>query len=148
MCMLSHFSHVQLFVTPWTTARQAPLPMGFPRQEYWRRLPCPPAGGLPDPEIEPGSLSLQADSLPLSHWGCPILPLAHAKSGLSALHTLSLDPLLWRSCLTAQPWRGPHLPKLFIKIGCSGHGIDIISLKMHIFILKETNKIAKPHRQN
>ena len=37
-CVLSHFSHVQLFVTPWTIAPQAPLSMGFPRQEYWSEL--------------------------------------------------------------------------------------------------------------
>ena len=37
--LLSHFSHVQLFATPWTTARQAPLSMGFSRQEYWSGLP-------------------------------------------------------------------------------------------------------------
>ena len=39
------------FVTPWTVARQAPLSMGLPRQEYWSELPFPPAGDLPDPEI-------------------------------------------------------------------------------------------------
>ena len=44
-CMLSHFSHVQLFVTPWTVAYQAPLSMGFSRQEYWSGLPCPPSRG-------------------------------------------------------------------------------------------------------
>ena len=49
-------SHVQLFVTPWTVARQAPLSKGFPRQEYWKRLPFPPPGELPDPGIKPASL--------------------------------------------------------------------------------------------
>ena len=42
-CMLSHFSCVWLFVTPWTVARQAPLSMEFSRQEYWSGLPCPPS---------------------------------------------------------------------------------------------------------
>ena len=42
--MLSRFSHVQLFMTPWTIAHQAPLPMGFSRQEYWSGLPWPPPG--------------------------------------------------------------------------------------------------------
>ena len=41
-CVLSHFSHVQLFVTPWTVACQALLSMGFSRQEYWSGLPSPP----------------------------------------------------------------------------------------------------------
>ena len=49
---------------PWTVARQAPLSMGFLRQEYWSGLPFPSPGDLPDPGIEPGSPELQADSLP------------------------------------------------------------------------------------
>ena len=56
-------SHVQLLATPWTVAYQAPLSMGFSRQEYWSGLPCPPPGDLPDPGIEPRSPALQADSL-------------------------------------------------------------------------------------
>ena len=54
--MLSGFNHIQLFVTLWTVAHQAPLCMGFSRQEYWSGLPCPPPGDLPDPGIEPSSL--------------------------------------------------------------------------------------------
>ena len=51
-------SSVQLFGTPWTIARQSPLLMGFPRQEYWNGLPFPSPGDLPDPEIKPVSLVL------------------------------------------------------------------------------------------
>ena len=51
--VLSHFSHIQLFVTLWTIVRQAPLSMGFSRQEYWSELPFPPPGDLPDPGTEP-----------------------------------------------------------------------------------------------
>ena len=54
--VLSHFSRVGLFVTLWTIAHQAPLSMGFSRQEYWRGLPCPPSGDLPSPGIKPPSL--------------------------------------------------------------------------------------------
>ena len=53
MCVLRHFSRVWLFATPWTVACQAPLSMGFSRQEYWSGLPCPPPGDLPNPGIEP-----------------------------------------------------------------------------------------------
>ena len=64
VCVLSHFSHVQLFA-----ARQAPLSTGFPRQEYWSGLPLPfpPPEDLPDPGIEPESPvspALQAGSFP------------------------------------------------------------------------------------
>ena len=55
-CMLSSFSHVRLFATQRTVARQASLSMGFSRQECWSGLPCPPPGALPDPEIKPASL--------------------------------------------------------------------------------------------
>ena len=54
--MLSRFSHVWLFVILWTVALQAPLSMGFSRQEYWGGMPCPPPGDLPNPGIEPMSL--------------------------------------------------------------------------------------------
>ena len=70
MHMLSRFSHVQLFAMLWTVAHQAPLSMGFSRQEYWSGLLCPAPGDLSDPGIEPGSPvapALQADSLLLSH---------------------------------------------------------------------------------
>ena len=50
-CVLSCFGHVQLYVTLWTIDHQAPLSMGFFRQEYWSGLPCPPPGDLPDPGI-------------------------------------------------------------------------------------------------
>ena len=50
--------------TPWTVAHQAPLSMGFSRQEYWSGLPFPSPGDLLDPGTEPGSPTLQADSLP------------------------------------------------------------------------------------
>jgi len=53
-------SHVRLFVIPWMAARQAPLSMEFPRQEYWSGLPCPPPGDLPNPGIKPASLESTA----------------------------------------------------------------------------------------
>ena len=54
--LLSSFSHIQLFVTPWTVAHQAPLSMGFSRQEYWSGLPYPAPGDHPNPGMEPKSL--------------------------------------------------------------------------------------------
>ena len=68
-------SHVDSSITPWTVAHQSPLSMGFPRQEYWSALPCPPSGDLPGPEIEPASPTLLANSLPLSHQGSPFFSL-------------------------------------------------------------------------
>ena len=53
--MLSHFSHVQLFAALQTVAHQAPVSVGFSRQEYWSGLSCLPPGDLPDPGMEPSS---------------------------------------------------------------------------------------------
>ena len=64
--------HVQLFATPWTVDPQAPLSMGFSRQEYWNGLPFPSPGDLPNPGIEPGPPALQANSLPTEPLGKPI----------------------------------------------------------------------------
>ena len=54
-CVISHSSRVWLFATPWTAAHDAPLSMGFSRQECWSGLPFPTPGDLPDPGIEPMS---------------------------------------------------------------------------------------------
>ena len=92
VCVLRH---VQLFAMPEIVARQAPLSMGFSRQEYWSGLPFPPAEDLPDPRIEqafPANPALQAGSLPQSHQGSPndlviqVQPKVrqHRRSGVSA----------------------------------------------------------------
>ena len=64
--LLSHFSRVQLFATPWTVDFQAPLSIGFPRQEYWSELPFPSPGDLSEPGIE-----LRSPGFSLSHLGSP-----------------------------------------------------------------------------
>ena len=65
--VLSFFSRIQPHET---TAHQAPLSMGFSRQEYWSGLPCPPPGDLPDSGIKPASLTANL------HWQAGSLPLA------------------------------------------------------------------------
>ena len=75
--VLSH-SAMSDSVIPWTGIHQAPLSMGFSRQEYWRGLPCPPPGDLPKPGIKlvsPMSPALQTDSLPAEPLQKP-LPLS------------------------------------------------------------------------
>ena len=60
MYLLSCFSHARLFASPWTIACQAPLSMGFSRQDYWSGLPFPSPGDLPYPGIKPTSLTSPA----------------------------------------------------------------------------------------
>ena len=71
-------NHAQLLATPWTVALQASLSMGFPRQEYWSGLPFPSSWDLPNPGIEPGSPTLQADSLLSEPPGKPYLELGYS----------------------------------------------------------------------
>ena len=89
-------SRVQLSATPWTVAYQAPPSMGFSRQECWSGFPFPSPGDLPNPGMEPGSPTLQADTLPseppgkpVFHSGCANLHPSYSGGGLPFLHTLS-----------------------------------------------------------
>ena len=68
-------SRVRLFVTPWTVAYQASQSMEFSRQEYWSGLPFPSPGDLPNPGIEPGSPTLQANALPFELPGKPTITI-------------------------------------------------------------------------
>ena len=70
--LLKSVSRVRLFVTPWTVAYQAPPSMGFSRQEYWSGLPFPSPGDLPNPGIEPGFPTLEADALTSEPPGKPL----------------------------------------------------------------------------
>ena len=55
--MLSRFSHVWVFATPWTVAHEGPLSMGFFKQEYWSGFSCPPPGHPPNAGFKPVSLT-------------------------------------------------------------------------------------------
>ena len=82
-------------VTPWAIACWVPLSMGFHRKGYWSGLPFPSPGNLPDPGIEPASLTLQADSLPLSHQGNPAQAISEIKTEkVSELKELTRDILI------------------------------------------------------
>ena len=87
ICRLKHFSSVLFLATQWTVAHQAPLFVGFSRQECWSGWPCPPPGVLPKPGIDLCLLRIpQAVSLPLALPGKPIY-----------VHTFSQIPNLTQS---------------------------------------------------
>ena len=86
--VLSHFCRVQLFVTLWTIAHQAPLSMGFSWQEYWNELPCPLPEDLSDPGIEPASLKPPASA------GMLFATNATWQAPKSNVHTLIKNTLL------------------------------------------------------
>ena len=107
MCIYSHayvlscFSRVQLFATLWIVACKAPLSMGFSRQQYWSRLPCPPPWIFQTQELNPCLLCLlhwQAGSLPFTciHvWVNSVQSLSHVwPHGLQHTRLLCLSPTL------------------------------------------------------
>ena len=71
--VVQSLSYVWVFVTPWTVARQAPLSMGFSRQEYWSVLPFPAPMDLPNPDIEPMSPALAGRFFTTEPPGKPLL---------------------------------------------------------------------------
>ena len=114
MCKyVKSLSCVQLFVTSWTVAYQASLSMGFSRQEYWRELPFPSPGDLPNRGTEPGSPALEADALtsePPGKWRkdkvkCPLYNEMVLEIGRNWL-MFSQRSVLSLSCvrLFAAPW--------------------------------------------
>ena len=102
-CVLSHFSHLQLFVTLWTIARQAPLSMELYQQEHWSGLLCPPPGDLPDPGIEPRAPTLQAGSLPAEPLQKPLMSHRHFKFNvvkIGLLISIHLPPPKLLQCMS------------------------------------------------
>ena len=114
--VLSHFSHVWLCVALWTVACQAPLSVGFSRQEYWSGWPCPPLGHLPNPGIKPASLMSPAlaGRLPLAPPGKRFKRIDLANGILAHFFCKPLLNLL-QYCLYFWCWEG---------LGAGGEGDD------------------------
>ena len=156
------------FATPWTVAHQTPLSMGFPRQEYWSRVPFSSLMGLPQPGIEPGSpahllrAGRQADSLPPDHQGSPIRLLGHLKSCVwpSCLvywTALPAEPSLgaanWSHFLSATP-RPRHKPWLSLYSGEKAFGYSslpgafrIWPSQLSLSSLDHVQKVRRKKRQ-
>ena len=109
VCMLSGFSCVQLFVTLWTVACQAPLSMGFSRQEYWSGFPCPPPRHLSDPGVKLTSLMFPAWASRFftisATWEAPspvlltyIFHLLNLKSNLNFSHYIKIAWIISAIC--------------------------------------------------
>ena len=98
-CVFSLFSHVQISAILWTIAHQAPLSMGFSRQEYWGGLPFPPPGDLPDSGSNPGFPHCRHILYHLSHQWSPYNDIANIKAYIIYLNIRSpLEPcaLSWK----------------------------------------------------
>ena len=101
-CVLSQFSHVQLSTTSWTVVRQAPLSLGFSRQEYWSGLPCPPPENLPDPGIKPTSPASPALAGRLFTTEPPEKPRFVCNTHLRLFCFLFQLPWEWKQCRTTE----------------------------------------------
>ena len=110
-------SHVRLFATPWAVAYQAPQSMEFSRQQYWSGLPFPSPGDLPNPGIEPGSPTLQTDTLPSE----PFFFFCNGKWSFSLISLWDLLFLVYRNVrdfcvLTLYPATLPNSDQFLVKL--------------------------------
>ena len=132
--------------TTWTVACQAPLSMGFPRQEYWSELPFPSPGDLLDPEIKPGSPALQEDSLPSELRGKSLAQIGtgdrsgalpkqiHGHPGhQNACHCFSQASL--KTQFTRDPLRISHFTWLAMSSGGSFIAMNRVHNQVHASLL-------------
>ena len=134
-----HAHCVWLFATLWTVAHQAPLSMGFSRQKYLSRLPCPPPGDLPNTGIKPASpvsSALQADSLPAEPLGKPLLQ-----------HCFCFKFWLfdYEACEILGPWPGiepapPVMEDKVLTTGLPGKSLSVF-LKGILIVVKYTKHL-------
>ena len=106
------WSRVQLFVTPWTVAHQAPPSMEFSRQEYWSGLPFPSPGDLPHLGIEPGSPILWADALPSEP------PETDCSIKLPKIQLERRKNTAQRLLVENHPWARPHFRHQYKRCPC------------------------------
>ena len=96
MCVRSDAQSCQLFATQWTVAHQAPLSMGFPRQEYWNGLPLPFPWDLLDPGIEPAFPALAGEFFTTEPSGNPCTCTVSGNSELNLNNNASQSMPLWK----------------------------------------------------
>ena len=109
--LLLYSQHVPLFATPWTVARQAPLSMGFSKQEYRSGLLLPsPGDGIPDPGIEPTSPAVQANSRSSEPPGKPVI-------------TVRLSQRFSLLC-SSSPLPGPHPARNLLQAPRASHPLS------------------------
>ena len=121
-------THVRLFATLQTVARQAPLSMGFSRQEYWSGLPCPPSGDLPHTGIKPTSLASLALAGGFFPTGATGKPLEYP------CPSIILYINLW-ICFIIQTWSAPW--------GETGAWIISVTIEKKVKVLRKATKIMK-----
>ena len=127
--MLNCFSCVQLCVTLWTAACQAPLSMGFSRQEYWSGMPCSSPGHLPDPEVKPMSPAFQVDPLLWATWETPTYTM-HAMCILGCFSLVWFFVTLWTVATRLLcPWDSPG----------KNTGVGCYAILQRIFLTQGSN---------
>ena len=128
-------------------AHQAPLSMGFPRQEYWSRLPFPSSENHPYPGIGPMAPAWQMDSLPLSHWS--LLKLMFIQLVMSSNHLILCRPLLLPSVLpsisvfsneSALCIKWPNYWRFSFSISPCNEYSGMISFRIQVIVLNADNK--------
>ena len=130
---------IYILLTPWTVAHWAPLSMGFPRQESWRGLPCPPPGDLPHPGIEPVHPASQVDSLTLSQQGSPCMYLINTTSILKYQNVQKQNKTKQITLQTLTRSRDPP----FSRCTCTYFQMPSYKFEYHVFKVSYTVTISE-----
>ena len=112
-CVLSRFSRVQLCATLWTVAHQAPLSMGFSRQEYWSGLPFPPPEDLSDPRIEPCPLLLAPPRKPFKQLSFETVTYCCRQINIPSIIIFYLYHFLSQTTYSLISWSFPIMSYLY-----------------------------------
>ena len=132
---------------PWTVAHQAPLSMGFSRQEYWNGLPCPPPGDLPSPRIEPRSPALKADSLSSEPPGNRVVMCGCESWLKKKAECWRIDAFeLWRRLLRV-PWTVRRSNQSILKEINPEHSLEGLTLRLKLqyfgHLMQRANSLEK-----
>ena len=159
--MLSHFSSVGLFATPWTVTCQAPPSMGFSRQEYRSGLPCPPPGDILDAGIKPMSLTSPASACRFFFGKPPNSSMSassyqdgsqwesHERNKLLGWSSQKWRPRAWWYLGGCQFWSVWHMCLIIVSqtISCSPETCCMLFLPPFWNAVHGTNKDGKAHAQ-
>ena len=147
VCMLSCFSSVQLCSTLWTVARQAPLSMGFSRQEYRTGLPCHPPGDLPDLGTEPTSLMSPALAcgffITSAAWEAPRMANKHIKNCPTSFATAAAVAKSLQSCLTLCDPTDGSPPGSAVPGSLQARTLEWVAISFSTFAIREIQFKAK-----
>ena len=145
-CVLSRFSRVPLCATLWTVAHQAPLSMGFFRQEYWSGLPFLPPGDLPDPAIEPCPLPLAPPGKPFKQLSFETVTYCCRQINIPSIIIFYFYHFLSQSTYSPISWSLPIMSYLYTSPFLCIHNFFLFPPRFFPYLVNYKHKLRHSHQ--